>query len=283
VEKTTLYYLDANGEDKIEEVYASPIFDEQGKVEQVVEVWRDITERRKEEARLAELHRLASVGMLASGFSHEVNTPLSTMLTCIDSTLSKFKGDNSISDGESKEIIEDAEVIREEILRCKKITGQFLKFSAGQNLTLDLVNVEQAIDVVVKLIGSTARAQGISVKKVVPEKLPAVLANEGALEQVLLNLLLNAIQASRSGDQVMIKCEVDMNELNLIIEDNGKGIEEEELKQIFEPFYSKRPGGTGLGLFLSKIMVKMWGGDIRVSSKPGAGSVFTVMCPLQKD
>jgi PAS domain S-box-containing protein len=106
-----------------EEVHASPILDSAGQLQSVVEVWRDISDRLAAEARLAESHRLASVGTLASGFSHELNTPLATVLTCVEGIL---------RDSDSPRVRDSASIAREQILRCRGITQHFLRMSRGQ-------------------------------------------------------------------------------------------------------------------------------------------------------
>jgi PAS domain S-box-containing protein len=117
----------------VEEIYSSPIFDDDGQVVQVVEVWRDISARVKEEERLAEVERLVSLGALASGFSHEMNTPLASMLICAEAVLGRIDDPGSERDAETmlSAIRDYADIIRKEVLRCRKITEQFLRFSRG--------------------------------------------------------------------------------------------------------------------------------------------------------
>ena len=122
-----------------EEVHASPVLDDSGSLLQIVEVWRDISERRAAEAHLAESHRLASVGMLASGFSHELNTPLATVLTCVEGILRGFPADTS-GEVDRERIRENASIAREQILRCRGITQHFLRMSRGQKSSGNIVD-----------------------------------------------------------------------------------------------------------------------------------------------
>ena len=117
-----------------EEVHASPILDSSGHLQQVVEVWRDISERRAAEAHLAESHRLASVGTLASGFSHELNTPLATVLTCVEAHPERRRRDSAW-------IRESATIAREQLLRCRGITQHFLRMSRGQRSQGEVVDL----------------------------------------------------------------------------------------------------------------------------------------------
>jgi PAS domain S-box-containing protein len=260
-----------------EEVHASPILDSAGNLLQVVEVWRDISERRTAEARLAESHRLASLGTLASGFSHELNTPLATVLTCVEGILRENPpGWNGEPDHER--IRESATIAREQILRCRTITQHFLRMSRGQRSEGDIVDISSSIAAVARLIDPTARAQSVRIEA---PPVPAgihVRADEAELQHALINLLLNAVQACKPGGRVSIGVEAG-GAVRIRVTDNGCGIAPENRKRIFDPFFSVRQGGTGLGLFLSLNFVRRWGGDILVESAPGEGSTFELVFP----
>ena len=252
-----------------EEVHASPILDSSGKLRQVVEVWRDISERRAAEAHLAESHRLASLGTLASGYSHELNTPLATVLTCVEGILRET---------DSGWVKESAEIAREQILRCRGITQHFLRLSRGQRTQGEVVDLGAVIAAVARLIEPTARGHAVKVEVRPPPPGLHVRADEAELQHTLINLLLNAVQASNAGGQVTIEAESGQ-QIHVRVIDNGCGISPENQKRIFEPFFSARQGGTGLGLFLSINFVRRWGGEIRVESAEGRGSTFEVTLP----
>lgn len=252
-----------------EEVHASPILDSAGRLQQVVEVWRDISERRAAEAHLAESHRMASVGTLASGFSHELNTPLATVLTCVEGIL-RETGDGWVK--------ESAAIAREQILRCRGITQHFLRLSRGQRSAGEVVDVAALIAAVARLIEPTAREHAVKVEvRPLPPGLH-VRAEEAELQHTLINLLLNAVQASAAGSRVTVEADAG-EQVRIRVIDQGCGITPEDRKRIFEPFFSARQGGTGLGLFLSLNFVRRWGGEIRVESEPGRGSTFEIVLP----
>jgi PAS domain S-box-containing protein len=259
-----------------EEVHTSPIRDPTGKVAHVVEVWRDISDRRSAEARLAESHRLASLGLLASGFSHELNTPLGTILMCVEGILrdAKSAGD----DPEWARIAESASTARDQVMRCRGITQHFLRLSRGQGSPGDIVDVHSALAAVERLIEPTAR--GHSVKIEVRNGSPGlnVRADEAELQHALVNLILNAVQACKPGGRVVVSTEAG-DPVHVRVTDDGCGVPPEFQSRIFEPFFGLRKGGTGLGLFLSLNFVRRWGGDIVVQSSPGAGSTFEVTLP----
>jgi len=259
-----------------EEVHASPILDGAGHLRQVVEVWRDISERRAAEAHLAESHRLASLGTLASGFSHELNTPLGTVLMCVEGILREADGG---ADGER--IRESASIAREQILRCRGITQHFLRLARGQRTQGDIVDLATAVNAVERLIEPTARAHSVKIEVSPIATDLRARADEAELQHTLVNLVLNAVQASKPGGRVTIQAEAKAEDqtVHIRVTDNGCGIAPENRKRIFEPFFSGRHDGTGLGLFLSLNFVRRWGGDILVESVPGQGSTFEIVLP----
>lgn len=261
-----------------EEVHASPIRRGSDGITQVVEVWRDISKRREAEAHLAESHRLASLGLLASGFSHELNTPLGTILTCVEGILRSTAAGPLDDDPSLERIHESATIAREQLLRCRGITQHFLGLSRGSKSPAALVDLGSVFAAVTRLIAPTARADSVTVRV---ESVPAELRvriNEADLQHVLLNLLLNAIQACGPGGHVTVQARGD-DPVRILVTDDGEGIAPADRQRIFEPFYSRRNGGTGLGLFLSLDFVRRWGGDIVVDSAPGTGSTFEIALP----
>jgi signal transduction histidine kinase len=141
-----------------------------------------------------------------------------------------------------------------------------------------VVDLGPVIAAVARLIEPTARAHSVKVEA--PPALAGMLvrADEAELQHTLINLLLNAVQASKAGGQVTVEAEGG-EQVRVRVIDSGCGIAEDDQKRIFEPFFSARQGGTGLGLFLSLNFVRRWGGDIRVESMVGRGSTFEVVLP----
>lgn len=269
-----------NGEVSWEEVHASPVRDASGQIVQVVEVWRDISNRRAAEARLAESHRLASLGLLASGFSHELNTPLATVLTCVEGILRNAEDGSGTANGQAgwERVRESAAIAREQLLRCRGITQHFLRMSRGQAASADLIDLQHVVTAVARLIEPTARAHNVKVEVAPIAPGLHVRADEAELQHAIVNLLLNAIQACAAGGHVAVTVEPG-DPIRVRITDDGCGVAAEHQKRIFEPFFSLRKGGTGLGLFLSLNFVRRWNGDIAVSSAPGKGSLFEVLLP----
>lgn len=266
-----------NGTVAWEEIHASPILDASGRLAQVVEVWRDISERRAAEAKLAETHRLASVGVLASGFSHEMNTPLATALMCVEGILREIPTERGVTTDQAG-VHESASIARDQILRCRGITQHFLRLSRGQRHDTDIVDLGAAIAAAQRLVDPTARANNVQVEVRPSATTLHVRADEAELQNLLVNLLLNAIQASKPGSRVVVTTQGG-DTVHIRVTDEGCGIAPEYRQKIFEPFFSLRQGGTGLGLFLSLNAVRSWGGNIVVESMPGKGSIFEVVLP----
>lgn len=266
-----------DGTTRWEEVHASPVSGANGLTAQVVEVWRDITDRRAGEARMAESHRLASLGMLASGFSHEINTPLATTLTVVEGMLLDMaeSGDGPI---DKAQLAENATIAREQVLRCRGITQHFLRLSRGQAGNADIVHLPDTVAAVARLVEPTAREHGVRLSIVIGDGDLHVRADDSELQHVLINLVLNAIQSSPAGSTVTLKVDAD-EAVHVRVIDRGCGIAAADQQRVFEPFFSLRRGGTGLGLFLSRDFIRHWGGDIDVVSILGAGSTFDVVLP----
>jgi signal transduction histidine kinase len=215
--------------------------------------------------------------MLASGFSHELNTPLATTLTCVEGILREAGSSAGGHAIDRAHIENNAALAREQVLRARGITQHFLRLSRGQAAAADLVNVRQTVGAVARLIEPTARAHGVKLV-LVPGADVLIRADEAELQHILINLTLNAIQASPQGGEVTLAVE-GSEPARVHVIDHGCGIAPENQKRIFEPFFSLRQGGTGLGLFLSLNFARHWGGDITLTSTPGGGSTFDVVLP----
>jgi signal transduction histidine kinase len=174
---------------------------------------------------------------------------------------------------------DNATIAREQILRCRGITQHFLRMARGQTSQGDIVDAGEALDAVQRLIAPTARSHSVTIDVAPAPAGLHIRAGEAEFQNALINLTLNAVQACRPGGRVSVKMEGG-EQLRIHVADNGCGIAPENLRRIFEPFFSLRQGGTGLGLFLTLNSVRRWGGDIHVESAAGEGSTFEILLPL---
>jgi signal transduction histidine kinase len=222
---------------------------------------------------LVSAERLATVGRLAAGVAHEVGNPLSGILGYLSLLRSQA--------GQSKESHEYLERIETEVHRINGIVRGLLDLGRPPRPTLAQVEVAPVAETSVRLVAAGPDFQGVQVSLDVPLGL-VVLADAGPLSQVLINLLLNAAQASGAQGTVRLEARADgPSSVHIAVLDSGPGIPPEVRPRLFEPFFTTKPGGkgTGLGLAVSQSLVRAMGGTLEASDAPGWGSCFRVRLP----
>lgn len=267
-----------DGTNRYFEISASPLRSADAG-QQVLEVWRDITRRREIEAQLANSERLASLGLLAAGVSHEINNPLASITTCLDGLRRRIRQHDGAHLPEEFE--EYLELIRGEVNRCSELTERLKVIGRRPRQVPQRVDIIEVVGEIVALVRYLAEKERVEIKlRLAPTPEP-LIADEQKIRQIVLNLVLNAIQAVDGPGWLKISTFGDDGEVTVEVADSGPGIEPHVLQQIFEPFYSSRPDGrgTGLGLFISKVIVDQLGGSIDVTSTPGEGTRFIVRFP----
>jgi signal transduction histidine kinase len=263
----------ARGE-RVEELYAQPLRSDDGTLLAVIEVWRDITDRRELEAGLEQSERLASLGVLASSIAHEVRNPLASIITAVDGLLARLAEGSAAS---SQEIREYLEIVRKQVFRCSAVTERLLGFARVPGGGDAIIDVANAAREVLALVKQEASARRVDCQVRAPVSILAI-APAMVVEQVFLNLVLNALQAMPSGGKLVIDVSGDRDSVSVSFSDTGPGIPEAIAKHLFQPFRRARQDrtGTGLGLFISHALLARAGGDIRVDSRPGQGTTFVV-------
>lgn len=283
VRKLMHRFFDKEGNEKYIEIHCYPMRDEAGQVFQVIEVRRDVTERRYLEANLSHSERLASLGLLASGISHEINNPLASITAGteglerrINAALSK---ESSLDVEELKEYIE---LIHKEAMRAKAITDRLLILSHKSESPTYLVSINQSLSETISLLKFQADERAIEIVEEFDPQAPPIKADDPALRQVFLNLLLNAMQAIDRTGRITVRTKVEPGVVRIAFEDTGCGIAKEDLGRLFEPFFSHKESGrgTGLGLFISNTLIQQMGGTITVHSEVGRGTQFVISLPL---
>lgn len=268
-------------------ITSSPIKDAQGNVVEVVELIQDITDRKQMEAQLIQTAKLAAVGELAGGVAHEINNPTGIILAKAKLLLS------NLADQLPAKVISDLEKIGKHAERVATIARGLLTFSRQSVGERIFVNINTIIAEALSLVEHRLSVENIRATTHLRPDLPAVKGNPNELQQVIINIVNNAIDAMPGGGELTITTDL-TSELEaegllrpyvtMAIHDTGVGIPAADQGKIFDPFFTtKEVGkGTGLGLSISHGIVKSHGGDILAESRAGKGTTFTVKLPCDK-
>ncbi len=262
------------GDTRTVTVSVSPLCDSQGRIHGVLGIARDITDTKKLEQRIRNSEKLASVGKLAAGVAHEINNPLGGILNCL---YNLRKG--VLSPARQEEYLTS---IEDGLRRVQKIVRELLDFSQQHEPEFSPANINEVVERVLVLTEHALAVKKIGLEKRLQADLPALMVDRHMMEQVLMNLILNAIQATKDGGTITIRTHAQNGDCEVAVEDTGCGIPPHVLPHIFDPFFTTKGTGegTGLGLSVSLGIVERHGGRILVESEVGKGSVFTVCLPL---
>ena len=246
-------------------------------------------EKEEMDKQVVEAGRLATIGELAAGIAHEINNPVAIMMEeagWMQDMLEDNEG-NIPSKEQNTEFNRALKQIRQQGQRCKEITHKLLHFARRSDSTAKPIQIDTMIEQILDLVEQKARYSKVNVVSQLRGGIPPILGSDSELQQVVLNLMNNAIDAmGRDGGIIMVATGIrktgQKNEAFIQISDNGQGIPEANLSRIFDPFFTTKPvgQGTGLGLSICYGIVTRMGGDIEVQSSPGDGTVFTVIFPI---
>lgn len=256
-------------------VHFYPVLSESGEVESIIRYAREISEQKKVEQKIQQTEKLVALGQLASGVAHEINNPLSIILCYVDLLKRQLSG---LSQGE-----EDLAVIERQTLNCKNIVTDLLQFSRGREDEKRLVQPNQIIEEVRQMFRHKLKKNEVELLLDLDPELPQISLNEDKIKQVLVNLLMNALQETSPGGRIEIASgqERERRELWISIWDNGSGIDPDIRNRIFDPFFSTKSTGegTGLGLSVSYGIVQAHGGEITLESEEGCWTRFNIVLP----
>ncbi|MBI3082975.1 MAG: sensor histidine kinase, partial [Candidatus Omnitrophica bacterium] len=218
-----------------------------------------------------------SLGQLASGMAHEIHNPLTIISGEAQLYLERFKGQDPKVDEVLRSIIEECQ-------RAADITRRILRFAKPSPADLAPVNLKTTIEETLALGGYQVRMDRFNCTVSVPDDLPKVRGSQNQLQEVLLNLILNACQAmGENGGALTISASAHNSEVILTVKDTGPGIPAKALTKVFDPFYTTKPTGTGLGLFVSQRIIQAHGGTIQLESAEGKGTCFTIRLPVWRE
>jgi len=245
-----------------------------GEVISVIEIAKDITKDLQLQETLLQQEKMVSIGRLSAGVAHEVNNPLTTVLTSAMLIHEDMSADNPIYD--------EITTIVNETLRCRKIVKSLLDFARQNRPTMALNNLNTIVKESLVLTKKQGSFHDISVRSDLADSLPRINVDKVQIQQVLINLIMNAIESTPPGGEAVISTRYtpDIDVVELTVQDTGKGIEPEHLDKIFEPFFTTRENGTGLGLAIAHGIIKEHGSTITVKSKPGRGTCFFLQLPI---
>jgi len=276
--------VDGRGEEHTVEISSIPIEYQGGPA--VLAFARDVTERKRMEVKLLEADRLTALGVLSAGVAHEINNPLAYVLLNLEylkRELPKAAADPARIEGLMVRVQDACHGAD----RVASIVRDLRTFARGEETARQPVSLEAAIEAAVNIAYPEIRLRATLERRY--QTVPAVDGNAGRLEQVFLNLLLNAAQAFAADSEptenlIRVSLRTDGGQVVAEVLDNGPGIPPELLGRIFDPFFTTKPVGvgTGLGLPICRGIVQTHGGEITIDSKPDAGAIFTVRLPASK-
>lgn len=277
---TKISIINSSGEEIPVELTASIIY-ENGKEIASMAIFQDLrprieAERNLEKARvqLVQSDKLASVGRLAAGVAHEINNPLGGITMYSHLALEDLTEDSPAFFNLQK-IISQTE-------RCKKIVKGLLDFSRQHEPEIKTINLNDIINEILSLVETQSLFQNIEVNKLLDESIPSIMGDRSQLQQVFMNLALNAAEAMEGGGKLTVESFlIDDNSIEIKFTDTGCGIPPENMGKIFEPFFTTKSeiNGTGLGLAVSHGIITKHQGTISVESKVGVGTTFKIKLP----
>jgi signal transduction histidine kinase len=237
-------------------------------------IFDDVTDRAELEQRLVQADKLSSIGLLAAGVAHEVNTPLAVI-----STYAQMLAKQVAEDSQKSLILEK---IAKQTFRASEIVNSLLNFSRTSTTTFGAVSLNRVIQETLSLLEHQLQKSGIHVHVHLDSELPSVNGNAGKLQQVFLNLFLNARDAMSAGGTLEIRSWADGLGARIEVSDTGHGIAPEHLHRVYDPFFTTKAArkGTGLGLSVTYGIIQEHGGSIEVSNRRGGGACFRVELPL---
>ncbi|RMI08679.1 MAG: PAS domain-containing protein [Calditrichaeota bacterium] len=265
--------IDPEGHKQFFQVTVAPLIDPGGKIYQVVELIQDITEKKILEAEMIHAARVVTLGTMAAGIAHEVGNPLASMSTRLH--LMTQKNDPEF-------LRQSVELIRKEIHRIERIVRGISQFGKPSQESWTLCRINQIISETVEMLRYHKSARQCQIHTQLDPNLPSTLGVRDQLKQAFINLGLNALEAMPRGGQLTITSGARKGNISIEFIDTGQGIEPEVLKKIFQPFYTTKEKGSGLGLFIVNHIIQAHGGRIDVETNPGEGTRFTVHLPIHR-
>jgi PAS domain S-box-containing protein len=275
--------LTKSGEGRVIAWHNTTLVDENGHIFGTLSSGEDITKRKQAEEELIQSEKMVSLGQLAASVVHEVNNPLAGIMVYVKLFQKKYK-ENKIQDESTERQLQK---IEKELDRTTRIIRNLLTFARQSEASMSPIDINKAIDAALLLVGNQINLENIGLEKNFDPHLPQVLADFDKIQQVLINIILNAIQAMPEGGNLTIATSVakdirvrdtKKDTVRIDIKDTGIGIPKENLKKLFTPFFTTKEKGKGVGLGLSVVhgIIGKHKGKIEVQSEQDVGTTFSI-------
>ena len=260
-------------EKKLFDIFASPLSVGQQQ-RGLILVFVDVTEIERAQMELVRNRTLLAVGQMTAQVAHEIKNPLGSINLAVDLLRRR-------SVDKSEDELEIVSVIQRSIGHLGRIVGELLEFSRPKELNLSRVNINKLLEDLLPMAADRSAAKQIVFETEFSDAVPPAEYDEAELRKLFLNLIINAIDASDPGRTVTLRTRVESTgELAVDVQDHGHGMDDETKRRLFEPFYTTKTNGTGLGMAIAKKITELHRGDLTVSSRKGEGATITVRLPL---
>ncbi len=271
--QTTHIHLDRDNKEIYYSISTYPLL-ENGDVIGAIEISRDITNDINVQKTMMQQEKLASVGRLSAGVAHEINNPLTTILT----TSMLILEDLDPHDPNYQEL----ETITRETLRCRKIVTSLLDFARQSTPARKPCNINNVVSESVVLTNKQAAFKDVTLIYQPGADIPPVQLDKGQIQQSIINLIINAVEATDAGGTISISTayKPQPETIEIAVSDTGEGIDKTDLVRIFDPFYTTKDNGNGLGLAITHGIIEQHNGTINVDSQSGRGTTFTIRLPI---
>jgi signal transduction histidine kinase len=223
------------------------------------------------------MDQYTEIARLAGGLAHEIKNPLSTIRLNMD-LLAEDLGDAETP--VVRRSLKRVELVRRECQRLQSLLDDFLNFAKVRRVHLAPADLNQQIEEVLEFFAPAAHEAGVEIVRYLDPELPRVLLDREAFRQAMLNLIINAKQAMPDGGQLVVRTAAERNEVVVYLIDTGVGMDARTASQMFEPFYTTKPGGSGLGLPTTQKIIEALGGRMSVQSEVGRGTQITIELPV---